>query len=161
LRLWEAVCKAAASMLECAQSIREVHDGHVNCVCLPRPIFLKIERAAELTYRSVEEVLVAAVNAALVEPSGLPADLGDELAAMNLFSDEALWAAANPSLSPAEQLRLSQLNHRAGERPLTPAEEAEQEHLLTAYHQSVLRRAQALATLSQRGYDVKAVSPTI
>ena len=123
-------------------------------VQLPRPVFLRLKQAAELTYRSVEEVLVATVNAALVVPSGLPADLANELAALHLLSDEALWAVASPSLSPAEQLRLSQLNHKAGERPLTRAEEAEQAHLLTAYHRSVLRRAKSLAILAQRGHPL-------
>lgn len=72
----------------------------------------------------------------------------------HLFSDEALWAATRPSLSPAKQFRLNQLNHKAGERPLTQAEEAEQEHLLTAYHRSVLHRAKALAILAQRGHPL-------
>ena len=121
---------------------------------LPRSVFLKLKRAAELTHRSVGEVLVATVNVALVEPPGLPVDLAHELAAMPLLSDEALWAAVHPSLSPAEQFRLSQLNHKAGERPLAKAEEAEQEHLLAAYHRSVLRRAKALAILTQRGHPL-------
>ena len=124
-------------------------------VRLPRPIFLKLKQAAELTHRSVEEILATTVNAALVEPFGLPADLANELAAMHLFSDEALWAAAHPSLSPAEQVRLSQLNHNAGERSLTQSETAEQEHLLDAYHRSILRRAKAMAILAQRGHPLE------
>ena len=123
-------------------------------VRLPRPIFLKLERAAKLTHRSVEDVLATTVNATLVEPPGLPTDLANELAAMHLFNDKALQAMAHPSLSPAEQVRLSQLNYKAGERPLTRSEEAEQEHLLTAYHRSVLRRAKSLAILAQRGYPL-------
>jgi hypothetical protein len=125
-------------------------------VGLPKPVFLKLERAAQLMRRSVEDVLISTVNAALVEPPNLPADLANELAAMHLFSDEALQAAAQPSLSPAEQLRLSQLNHLAGERPLTQAEVAEQADLLAAYHRSVLRRAKSLAILAQRGHPLPA-----
>jgi hypothetical protein len=30
--------------------------------------------------------------------------LADELAAMHVMSDDMLWAAAEPSMSPAEQL---------------------------------------------------------
>jgi len=98
--------------------------------------------------------LAATLNAALPEPSGLPPEMADELASMHLFSDDALWAATEPSLSPAEQRRLGQLNRMAGERPLTKAEKAEQEQLLVAYHRSVLRRAQALAILAQRGHPI-------
>jgi hypothetical protein len=70
---------------------------------------------------------------------------------MHLFSDEALWTAAQSSLSPAEQLRLRQLNRKAGERP---TEKAEQEKLLAAYYRSVLRQAKALAILAQRGHHL-------
>jgi hypothetical protein len=125
-------------------------------VGMPKSVFLKLERAARLTRRSVEDVLASTVNAALVEPPDLPTDLANELAAMHLFSDEALQAAAQPSLSPAEQLRLSQLNDLAGKRPLTPAEAAEQADLLAAYHRSVLRRAQSSAILAQRGHPLPA-----
>ena len=123
-------------------------------VQVPEPIFRKLKRAADVTCRPVEEVLAATLNAALLEPSGLPPDLADELASMYLFSDDALWAATEPSLSPTEQRRLGQLNRIAGERPLTKAENAEQEQLLAAYHRSVLRRAQALAILAQRGHPI-------
>jgi hypothetical protein len=123
-------------------------------VQVPEPIFRKLKRAADVTCRPVEEVLAATLNAALPEPSGLPPELADELASMHLFSDDALWAATEPSLSPTEQRRLGQLNRIAGQRPLTKAEEAEQEQLLAAYHRSVLRRAQALAILAQRGHPI-------
>ncbi len=122
---------------------------------LPRSIFLKLKQAAELTHRSVEDILVTTVNAALVEPPGLPSDFANELAAMHLFSDQALLAATHPSLSPAEQIRLNQLNHNAGERSLTQSEAAEQKDLLDAYHYSILRRAKALAILTQRGHPLE------
>ena len=123
-------------------------------VQVPEPIFRKLKRAADVTCRPVEEVLAATLNAALPEPSGLPPELADELASMHLFSDDALWAATEPSLSPTEQRRLGQLNRIADQRSLTKAEKAEQERLLTAYHRSVLRRAQALAILAQRGHPI-------
>lgn len=123
-------------------------------VQVPEPIFRKLKRAADVTCRPVEEVLAATLNAALPEPSGLPPELAGELASMHLFSDDSLWAATEPSLSPTEQRRLGQLNRIAGQRPLTKAEEAEQEQLLAAYHRSVLRRAQALAILTQRGHPI-------
>ncbi len=123
-------------------------------VGLPRSVFLKLERAAKLTHRTIADVLVTMVNAALVEHP----DLADELSAMYFFSDEALWAVTHPCLSPVEHVRLNQLNHKARERPLTRAEAAEREYLLAAYHRSVLRRAKALAVLVQRGHPLP-VSP--
>jgi len=71
----------------------------------PEPAFRKLERAAELTYRPVDDILVSTINAALTAPLNLPRDLADELAGMHLLSDDAL-AAVQPSLSPAEHHRL-------------------------------------------------------
>ena len=127
--------------------------GVVN-VQLPEPVFRKLQRAADLAHRSVEELLATTVNAALPESPDLPDDLADELTTMYLLGDDALWAATEPSMPPAEQRRLGQLNHAAGERPLTKAEEAEQTRLFAAYHRSVLRRAQAFAILAQRGHPI-------
>lgn len=104
---------------------------------------------------SVDEVLTNTINATLIAPPGLPDDLAGELAAMRLLSDRALQTATHPSLAPAQQHRLQQLNRTAGERTLTPTEAAEQTALLAAYHRSILRRAQALAILTERGYPVR------
>ena len=126
-------------------------------VTMPETVFLKLQKAAEMTYRSVDDVLASTIDATLNAPSNLPEDLASELSAMHLLSDEALWAAVQPSFSPTEQHRLQQLNHVAGERPLTVAETAEQTTLLNAYYRSMLRRAQAILILKQRGHPI---SPT-
>ena len=129
--------------------------GHI-----PETLFLKLKRAAELTHRSVEDVTVTSLEAALPTAPDLPLDIANELAAMHLFSDEALWAATAPSFSPTEEYRLNQLNAAAGERDLTPAEEAEQQNLIVSYQRSVLRRAKALAILAQRGHRIPVTAET-
>jgi hypothetical protein len=129
-------------------------------VHIPESLFHKLKRAAELTHRSVEDVTVTSLEAVLPSAQNLPPDIANELAAMHLFSDEALWAATAPSFSPTEEYRLNQLNAAAGERDLTPAEEAEQQNLITAYQRSVLRRAKALAILAQRGHRIPVTTET-
>lgn len=123
-------------------------------IYVPELAYRKLQRAAELTYRSIDEILLGAIETTLPSLPNAPVELAEELAALHLFSDEALWAATAPSMSAAEQMRLAQLNQSAAERPLTAAETAEQANLLAAYHRSVLRRAQALAILAQRGHPV-------
>ncbi|MCL4862418.1 MAG: hypothetical protein KJZ93_23585, partial [Caldilineaceae bacterium] len=78
--------------------------------------------------------------------------LADKLAAMAIFTDEALLAATKSSLSSAEQHRLQQLTEASKTRTLTSAESAELDHLIERYDIAVLRRAHALALLAQRGY---------
>ena len=133
-------------------------------VHLPVPLFRRLERAAALTHRSVDEVLATTVAAAFVAPDDLPEALAGELASMHLLSDDALRAAALPSLSAAGQARLGQLNALSGERDLTAAEQAEQLATLDQYRLSALRRGQALAILAQRGHpmdDATLASPFV
>lgn len=121
---------------------------------LPDSVVWKLQRASELTYLSMDEIVAGAVDATLIGEQMLPAALEAELAVMHLFSDEALWTATYPSISLFEQERLAQINELAHERPLSRAEELEQQALLDAYNRSMLRRAQALALLKQRGHDI-------
>ena len=121
-------------------------------VQLPDPLFQRLKRAAELTHRSVEDIAATTLEAALPLTSDVPDEIANELAAMYLFSDDALWAATAPVFSASEECRLNQLNSAAGERELTLAEEAEQQSLIVAYQRSLLRRAKALAILAQRGH---------
>lgn len=123
-------------------------------VQLPESLFLRLKRAADLTHRSVEDIAATMLEAALPLAADIPPEVARDLAAMHLFSDDALWAATAPTFSPADECRLSQLNMAAGERALTPAEQAEQHSLIAAYRRSVLRRAKALAILAQRGHHL-------
>jgi len=127
-------------------------------VHIPEALFHQLKRAADLTHRSVEDLAVTSLEAALPVMQDLPLDVAPDLAAMHLFSDKALWAATVPSLSSTEEYRRNQLNTAAGERDLTASEEAEQQNLINAYQRSVLRRAKALAILAQRGHRLSALN---
>jgi hypothetical protein len=123
-------------------------------VQVPEPIFRRLERIAAVTHRSVADVLTTSVNLALPRMSDLPEDLADDLAAMSMLSDEALWAATESAFSPAQHRRLEQLSHAGGSRPLSSIEAVELKQLLDLLDQSILRRAQACAILAYRGYDL-------
>jgi hypothetical protein len=123
-------------------------------VTLPDLLVHRLQRAAQLTYRTVDDVLASVVDTTLQAPPGLPPDLADEIAAMALFTDDALWSASESSLSPAQQHRLRQLTQSSKERRLTQAESAELDYLLEQYDIAVLRRAHALALLNQRGHQL-------
>jgi len=113
----------------------------------------RLERTAALTHRSVAHVLASTIAIALPPISDLPEALADELAGMSWLSDEALRAATQPTFTPEQQKRLSELNNLEDECPLTEIEQAERAALLAEYERSVLRRAQAFAVLAQRGYQ--------
>ena len=121
---------------------------------VPEPIYRRLRRAAELTHRSVEDVLTTTVDVALPSTPDLPPDIADDLSPMSMFSDDALWAATESSLSAAGQRQLRQLTHAGGRRSLSAAEKAEMARLLELYDRAILRRAKALAILAQRGYEL-------
>lgn len=125
-------------------------------ITLPDSVYQRLTRMAELTYRTVDQVVASSVETTLVDTPDLPVDLDAELAAMQLYGEDELWAATQPTLSPYEQHRLSQLNDSAQEHPLTQSEEVEQAALLYAYDRAVLRRAQALTLLQKRGHVISA-----
>ena len=119
----------------------------------PEALIQRLRGIASVTYRTVDDALVCLIEPSLATSDALP-DIADQIAAMHLMSDEALWAAAQPRLAAADQRRLRQLNHAGGERNLTRAEEAESTALIEACLRSMLLRAQALATLKQRGHEI-------
>lgn len=130
------------------------YQGSTVSVQIPERIFHRLQRIAEATYRPVEDVLATTVSVALPQNPNLPSELADDLAAMTMFSDEALWAAAESFLAPAQRRRLNQLSHAGGQRPLSAAESVELAHLVDLYDRAVLRRARALAILAYRGHAV-------
>ncbi|HLF90412.1 MAG TPA: hypothetical protein VI451_15800 [Anaerolineales bacterium] len=129
--------------------------GQTVSVEIPESLYYRLQRIATVTHRTVEDVLASTVNASLPPQLDLPESLADELAAMQLFSDEALWAATESALSSADQRRLRQLGENADARKLTTGEKKELESLIEKYDRAVLRRAQALAILAHRGYDIE------
>jgi len=84
----------------------------------------------------------------------LPDDVESELAAFPHLSDEVLWLVARSTLTAAEQRALAILNQAAKTRHLEAVEIARLETLLGLYDRLLVRRAQAAASLQQRGYDL-------
>ena len=123
-------------------------------VSIPEPLFERLQRMAARTFRPIEEVLSSTLDLALPIDPDLPQDIADELTAMSFFSDEALQAAAQSSIAPAQAQRLRQLVHDGGERALSVAEQTEMGAALQLHDVAVLRRARALAVLVQRGHVI-------
>lgn len=63
-------------------------------ITLPEIIYQRVKKQSQLMQRSVADELVAVVTASLPEQEQLPADLEQELAQLDLFTDEELWQAA-------------------------------------------------------------------
>ncbi len=121
---------------------------------LPESAYRRLQRAAELTHRSLGDVLISALSLDETIPPNLPTPIADELVAMAMLNDAALQGMVESSLTPAQARRLRQLTHAAGERSLTPEETSALDELTELYDRSVLRRARAFALLAYRGYGL-------
>ncbi len=123
-------------------------------LALPRSLVERITRTAEANRTSVADVIATTVDHALPLVPALPPTLLRELLAMLDYSDGALHTALRPTISPTDDRRLRELTGIAKIRRLSTDEALEQARLLEVSEWSMIRRAQALAILRRRGYDV-------
>ena len=121
---------------------------------VPEAAYEKIQRAAEKVQRPVDELLVEAIVAVAPTIESASADLNAALAQMAYLNDAALWQAARSTMAPEQRERLATLHDIQQRRPLSTAEQAENQALLRLYREVLLVRAQAAVLLKQRGYDV-------
>lgn len=123
-------------------------------ITVSEALFQKIHSIASATNRTIDDVIATTVDATYTAPVDIPAPIANELAVMQQAKDDALWDAISPSVSPQQRERLVELNAISNERELLPAELNEKQDLLMAHHHSILRRAQAIAILTLRGYSI-------
>lgn len=121
---------------------------------LPDNIYQRIQRTAQLLQRPLEEFLLDAVTTALPLLDDLPPEMVDDMAALALLNDAALWRTARSTLPPTSQEQLDLLLDKKGRGELTATEQQEIDQLLIDYERVVLIRAQAALLLKQREYDV-------
>lgn len=122
---------------------------------LPEPLYERVKVTAEATDRSLEEVAeqVLALSIPLLEED-LPPDLRDDLAALNLMSDDELWRIARSHLAEDKAERLEGLIDTRKERVLTNDESQELEALLAKGDLIMLKKAESYRLLTRRGYTI-------
>ncbi len=128
-----------------------VHPVTIN---LSESVYRQIKRAADVVRRPVDEVVAEAVVAAAPIMDTSASSLRMELAQMAYLNDAALWKAARATLSKEQRQQLETLHDKQQRVGLTPGEQAQEEALRKLYRETLLVRAQAVALLQQRGYDV-------
>lgn len=118
---------------------------------LPDVLLQRARLAAASLQRPLEDVLTAALAAALPEVQDAPADMGIELARMTWLSDQELWSIARSAMSDREQEALAYLSELQSQRDLSDSEMTKLDTLRQTYGQVTLRKARAYALLSLRG----------
>ena len=128
---------------------------------LPDSIYRRVQQTAQVLQRPLEELLLDAVTTALPLLDDLPPELADDIAALALLNDAALWRIAQSTMPPSNQKQLDLLLDEKSQGALTARGQQELDQLLSEYERVVLIRAQAALLLQQRGYDISdpAVAP--
>jgi hypothetical protein len=121
---------------------------------LPDNVLQPVQRVAQVTQQSVEELLVTALQAALPTLEGLSPDVMHHLVALESLDDQALWRVMLETVPLDQQHRLHDMLLRNQAGVLT---ESEHEQLAVLQQQAdlvMLRKARAAVLLRFRGKRV-------
>jgi hypothetical protein len=125
---------------------------------LPDHVLQPVQRVAQATKQSVEELLVTALQAALPALEGLPPDVMQHLVALESLDDRALWRVMLETVPRDQQHWLHDLLLRNQAGVLTALEH---EQLVVLQQQAdlvMLRKARAAGLLRFRGKRVPALA---
>jgi len=117
-------------------------------------VYNRARRLAENTAQPMEQILSNRLEEVFDDSAILPPDELVELAAFRHLSNEALWTIAREQTPSDVRERVSvllALNKRA---TLTTEEQSELDQLLNAADRVMLRKAEASALLTQRGFKI-------
>jgi hypothetical protein len=126
-------------------------------VTLPVPdyIYDRARQIAEETSQSIEAVLLQQLQEAFTEPlPDLAPDEQRELEALTHLSDDALWTIAREQMPEDRQARLRALMDANSQGTLDNAQRSELAAMVAQGQRLSLRKAQAAALLTERGYPV-------
>lgn len=122
---------------------------------VPTHIYERAKRIAAATEQPIEDILLHQLETALPEPlSFLPDDEQAELNALSYLSDDALWTIAREQMPAERQARMQILMDKNTRGTLSKAEVTELAQLVEQGQRLMLRKAQASALLTRRGFTV-------
>ncbi len=126
-------------------------------VAVPRETYEPFQQHAERAQQSVEEAVVEAMQAAVVDGASSAEERQSVLTALGVLDTATLWQLVQRGAETEDVLLLAALNEKRQREGLTAAEEGVVRELIRHHDRAVLLRAKALALLRQRGEDLGAL----
>lgn len=124
---------------------------------LPSAVYQQLKRRADADRQSVEQQLVSIAATAAPTLNDLPHNLEDLLVQLSVMDDEELWHAARAHVSADATQRAEELHTKRRRQGLTEVEAGELAKIMAHYERVMVLRAQAAATLKERGHDVTVI----
>lgn len=125
-----------------------------HTLTIPEDVYARAQKRAEETAQSVEQVLVNYLRAFSAPVPDLPEDEEAELAALHQLSPDTLWTIAREQLPNATKTQMQVLMDKNSDGTITPDEYEELSQLVERGQRLMLRKSEAAAILSQRGFTV-------
>lgn len=120
---------------------------------IPSDLYERAEQIAQITSRPVDTILLEQLE---LWAQGIPlleTNEEAELQALKYLSDDALWTIAHETLKPELQEKMQPLMDKNSSGKITTEEKAELTQLVERGERLMLRKSQAMALLSQRGFS--------
>lgn len=127
----------------------------IHMVPISNRVYEKAQRMANQLSQPVDDLIQNKLESLLDQPIiDLPADELAELQAMVYLSDDTLWTIAREQMQPDLQKRMSALMNKNSEGTITSEEYNELSSLVERGERLMLRKAEAMKLLLERGYSV-------
>jgi hypothetical protein len=122
---------------------------------LPESLYTRLQQAAQATRRSLDDVLLHAVQVGSPPDwDDAPAEFQADLAALDRLDDGSLWRIARSHTTEVEMERYQELLDKNANGSLSPEERDELSTLRVEFDRSMLCKAHAAALLRWRGYQM-------
>lgn len=121
---------------------------------VPEEVYARARQIAEETSQPVEQVMIEYLRTLSVPLPVLPPDEEAELEALKSLSDDALWTIAREQMADGLQARMQLLMGKNSLGAITPDEYKELETLVERGQRLMVRKSEAAALLTQRGFSV-------
>jgi len=124
---------------------------------MPDPLYQRLQRLAKASRRPLENLVVQTLDANVPTlPENLPQSVQEELASLELLSDEELWQVAESQYDT--QRVYSRLLQKNSREMLTDVEQTQLNKHYDAVNRLTLRKAYAYVLLKWRGHRLPSLA---
>ena len=119
---------------------------------IPDDVYQRARQIAEETSQPIDQLIIGYLRTLSASLPVLAADEEAELEALKHLSDDALWTMAREKMAEILSSQMEQLMDGNSKGTLTPDERHTLESLVERGQRLMLRKSEAAALLTQRGY---------